>query len=61
MSKGRLPADSRRYTERAYAKKEAWHRQRGRMSFARKLEALDRLLEMSKHLPKLMVEADRAR
>jgi hypothetical protein len=53
MSNGRLPADSRRYSERAYVEKEAWHRRRSRMSFERKLEALDRLLEMSKHLPKL--------
>lgn len=53
MRKLPLPASSKRFIERAFAEKEKWHRQRARMSFRRKLEALDRLREMAKSLPKL--------
>ena len=54
MKKERLPASSKRYSEQAFVEKEKWHRRRARMSLERKLQALDRLLEMSKYLPKLV-------
>ena len=53
MKKVSLPTDSKRYAELAFQEKERWHRRRARRSFKRKLEALDRLREMAKHLPKL--------
>jgi hypothetical protein len=53
MKEIRLPADSRRYTERAFLEKEKWHRRRKRMSLTRKIETLDRLLKMAKDLPRL--------
>ena len=59
MSKERLPASSREYAGCAFVEKEKWHRRRARMSFTRKLEALDRLLEMAKELPKLHDEEGR--
>ncbi len=59
MSKERLPASSKRYAKRAFQEKEKLHRRRERMSFTRKLEALDRLLEMAKELPKLHGEEGR--
>jgi len=41
----RLPQDSKRYAELAYEAKERWHRSQARMSFKRKLEVLDKMLE----------------
>ena len=41
----RLPPDSKRYAELAYEAKERWHRSQARMSFKRKLEVLDKMLE----------------
>ena len=40
----RLPPDSMRYAELAYAAKERWHRSQAWMSFKRKLEVLDKML-----------------
>ena len=54
-----LPADSKSYTAQAFLEKEKWRHRRARMSFAKKLEALDRLLEMGKQLPKLTGEPSR--
>ena len=48
-----LPADSKGYSDRAFVEKDRWHRQKARMSLTRKIQALDRLLEMAKFLPKL--------
>ena len=53
MPKIHLPAASKRFAEQAFAEKEKWHQRRARMSFTRKIEALDRLLEASKTLPEL--------
>lgn len=53
MRREYLPTDSKRYSERACSAKEEWHLCRTRMSFTRKIDMLDRLLEMSKTLPKL--------
>ena len=44
------PKDSKAYAERAFKAKEALHRRRERMSFAKKLEALDRLLEWGRQI-----------
>ena len=55
-----LPADSKSYSEQAFLEKEKWHRRRARMSFVKKLEALDRLLEMGKQLPKLTGDPSRS-
>ena len=41
----RLPADSRHYAEKAYHEKERRRIKQTRMSFTRKIEALDRLLK----------------
>ncbi len=41
----RLPRDSNRYAELAYEAKKRWHRTQARMSFKRKLEVLDKMLE----------------
>ena len=54
MKKELLPASSKRYSEQAFVEKEKWHRRRARMSLEKKLQALDRLREMGKHLPKLV-------
>jgi hypothetical protein len=59
MRKERLPADSARYAEMAFREKEALRRRRSRMSLARKLEMLDRLLAASKELPGLVTPRDR--
>ena len=48
-----LPAGSREYAERAFVEKEKLRQRRARWSFTRKIKALDRLLELSKDLPKL--------
>lgn len=48
-----LPKSSKLYAERAFREKAQWRIQRQRMSFARKLEALDRLLESAQDLPKI--------
>ena len=53
MSSKDFPADSRRYSELAFREKAKWHRRRERMSLARKIEVLDRLLLMGRDLPKL--------
>ena len=53
MNREYLPTDSKRYSGRAFSAKEEWHHRRARMSFTRKIDMLDRLLEMSKTLPKL--------
>lgn len=53
MRKTHLPTDSKSYSDQAFREKEMWHRRRERMSLTRKIEALDRLLTMSKSLPKL--------
>jgi hypothetical protein len=55
-----LPADSRLYSELAFQQKEKRRRARERMSFTRKIEILDRLLEMSKGLPRLDDTAGRS-
>ncbi len=52
MKRVPLPADSRRYAEQAFLAKEQWHRRRARMSFTRKMQAMDRLWEMAKELPR---------
>ena len=59
MKKELLPASSKRYSEQAFVEKEKWHRRRARMSLEKKLQALDRLLEMGKHLPQLVREQTR--
>ena len=48
MKKIPLPPDSKTYGELAFREKEKWHRRQERMSFKRKLEALDRLREMTR-------------
>ena len=53
MKNAHLPADSKSYTEMALRGKEKWHRRRAKMSLTKKIEALDRLLEMRKHIPKI--------
>lgn len=53
MKKASLPKDSKRYAELAFKEKETWCRRRSRMSFARKLEEMDKLREAAKHLPRL--------
>ena len=53
MTKILLPADSKAYGELAFREKEKWHRRRARMSFARKLEVLDRLRERAREIAKL--------
>ena len=60
MKKEPLPADSKSYSERAFIEKEKWHRRRVRMSLTRKIQALDRLLEMSKQFPRLGAERTQA-
>ena len=47
MKKIPLPPDSKTYGELAFREKEKWHRRQERMSFKRKLEALDRLREIT--------------
>ena len=42
---GTIPPDSKRYAELAYEAKKRWHRSQARMSFKRKLEVLDKMLE----------------
>ena len=56
MKKESLPADSKSYSERAFIEKEKWHLRRVRMSLTRKIQALDRLLEMGKQFPRLGAE-----
>ena len=51
--KAHLPADAKSYTELAFREKERWHQRRAKMSLTKKIEALDRLLEMRRHIPKL--------
>ena len=53
MKKAHLPADSKSYTELAFRENEKWHQRRAKMSLIKKIEALDRLLEMRKHIPKI--------
>ena len=53
MKKAHLTADSKSYTEMAFREKEKWLRRRAKMSLTKKIEALDRLLEMRKHIPKI--------
>ena len=53
MKKAHLPADSKSYTEMAFREKEKWHQRRANMSLTKKIEALDRLLETRKHIPKI--------
>ena len=43
MPKITLPPDSKTYAEQAFREKEKWRRRQERMSFKRKLEALERL------------------
>ena len=51
MKKARLPADSKSFLVQAFLEKEKWHHGRARMSLTKKIQALDRLREMQKHLP----------
>ena len=60
MKKAHLPADSKSYTEMAFREKEKWHRRRAKMSLTKKMEALDRLLEMRKHIPKITSSAGKS-
>ncbi len=53
MTKVRLPKDSKAYAELAWKEKERWHRRYSRMSFERKLQVLDKLLEAAKQLPRI--------
>ena len=53
MKKERLPATSKLYSEHAFLEKEKWHRRRARMSLAKKLQVLDRLLESRMSLPRI--------
>jgi len=53
MKKIHLPASSKAYGELAFREKEKWHRRQARMSFSRKLEALDRLRERAREIAKL--------
>jgi hypothetical protein len=49
------PVDSNRYSKLArkhFREKERWHKSRARMSYARKLEVLDRMLQMYREMPK---------
>ena len=59
MKQELLPASSKRYSEQAFVEKEKWHRRRARMSLEKKLQSLDRMLETSKNLPKLVKEQTR--
>ena len=52
MAKIPLPADSKAYAELAFREKAKWRRRQERMSFVRKLEALDRLRERVREIPK---------
>lgn len=54
MKKELLPASSKRYSQQAFVEKEKWHRRRARMSLEKKLQSLDRLLEMNRYMPKLV-------
>ena len=56
MKKKPLPAGSKRYSEQAFLEKEKWHRRQARMSLTRKVQALDRLLERARNLPKLVAD-----
>lgn len=58
MKKARLPADSKSYTELAFREKEKWHQRRAKMSLTKKIESLDRMLEMRKHIPRISRDAD---
>ncbi len=53
MRKKALPADSISYSKQAFLEKANWHRRQERMSLTRKIEVLDRLLQMAQSLPKL--------
>jgi hypothetical protein len=53
VKKAHLPADSKTYTEMAFREKEKWHRRQARISLTKKIEALDRMLEGRKHIPKI--------
>ena len=53
MKQASLPADSTLYTDPVFRETEKYHRRQARMSFARKLEVLAKLLDMRKHLPRL--------
>ncbi len=53
MKKAPLPADSKSYTELAFREKEKWHQRRAKMSLTKKIEAMDRLLVIRKHIPKI--------
>ena len=53
MKQAHLPADSKLYVDAIFKEKEQYHRRRARMSFARKLEVLEKLLDMRKELPRL--------
>ena len=52
MAKRHLPADSRAYAEPVFREKAELRRRRARMSFSRKLEALDRLREWAREISK---------
>ena len=59
MKKARLRADSKTYTELAFREKEKWHRRGAKMSRTKKIEALDRLLETRKYIPKISSGAEK--
>ena len=48
-----LPTESKTYTELVYREKEKWHRWQTRISLTKKIEALDRMMEGSGHIPKI--------
>ena len=52
MKKTLLPDDSKTYTKLAFREKEKWHQKRAKMSLTKKIESLDRMLEMRKHIPR---------
>ena len=54
MARARLPRESARYAKAAFDAKERWHRAAARMSLTGKLQALDRMRESAKRLPRVV-------
>ena len=56
MNRAPLPADSKSYTDLAFREKRKLRRRRARMSLTQKFEVLDRLLEMRKQIPRVVMK-----
>lgn len=59
MKKTPLPADSKSFTELAFREKRAWHERRRRMSFKKKVEALDQLWEGTQEFRRIRGEVNK--